>query len=193
MAHDNVEVEIKVQLTKEKFEKIKRKIKQSSKFVKSSRQIDSYYNSKHINFLKPKYPYRWLSVRERDGKTLLNYKHWYPEGAKHTTHCDEYETEIAEIGQLIKILKALNIEKIIRVDKKRDVYIYKNKIEISFDEVKGLGYFLEVESLKNTGGPEKTYKTLEEFVVQLGIAKIKTIPGGYAAALMRKKGLVKAS
>ncbi len=191
MAQDNIEVEIKVQLTKARFDDIKKKVKKTSKFIKSSRQVDTYFNPKQLNFLKPKHPYCWLSLRERDGKLLLNYKHWYPEGAKHTTHCDEYETSIADKDQLRKILKALDIAEIITVDKKREVYIYKNRIEVAFDDVNGLGYFLEAESLKNTGGIEKTYKHLEEFVKSLGVYEIKTIPGGYAAAMLRKKNLIK--
>ncbi|OGM32455.1 hypothetical protein A2803_03220 [Candidatus Woesebacteria bacterium RIFCSPHIGHO2_01_FULL_44_21] len=193
MAQNNIEVEIKIQLSKAEFDDIKKKIKKTSKFVKSSHHVDSYYNSGHKNFLKPKYPYEWLSIRARDGKILLNYKHWYPEGVKHTTHCNEYETEVSDKVQLKKILHALEIKEIITVDKKRETYIYKKTIEIAFDEVVGLGYFLEAESLKNSGGVEKTYKKLERFVKSLGVNEIKTIPGGYAAAMMRKKGLMKAS
>jgi len=190
MAHDNIEVEIKVKLSKAKFENIKKQIKKISRFIKSSHHIDHYYNSKHINFLKPKYPYIWLSVRERDNKISLNYKHWYPEGVKHTTHCDEYETEINDLKQMRKILYALDIEEFITVDKKRETYVYKNKIEIAFDKVERLGYFVEVESLKDMGGVAETHKNLVEFMNSLGIRKTKTVPGGYAAAMMRKKGLI---
>jgi adenylate cyclase class IV len=66
-----------------------------------------------------------------------------------------------------------------------------NKIELAFDEVKGLGYFLEAESIKNTGGVKKAYAELETFIKSLGIKEIKTVPGGYAAEMMRRKGLMK--
>lgn len=193
MAHDNIEVEIKVALTKVKFDSIKKQIKKISKFVKSSHHIDHYYNSKHLDFLKPKYPYRWLTIRERDGRIILNYKHWYPEGVKYTTHCDEYETEIGNIKQLDKILEALDIEKFVVIDKKRETYVFKNKIEIALDQVKRLGYFIEAESLKNLGGVEKTHKELVKFMNSLGITNTKTVPGGYGAAMLRKKGLMKAN
>lgn len=191
MAKDNVEVEVKVRLTKSQFQKIRQQIKKTSKFIKTSHHIDTYYSPIHPNFLKPKHPYKWLSIRQRDKKVLLNFKHWYPEGAKHTTHCDEYETHFENKDQLGMILNALNINKLVTIDKKREVYIYENKIELAFDEVKTLGYFMEAESLNNTGGIEKTYKYLEDFVKSLGVKKVVTIPGGYAAELMRKKGLMK--
>ena len=93
--------------------------------------------------------------------------------------------------KLVSILKNVGIKKIIAVDKKRSTYVYKKEIEIALDEVKGLGYFIEVESLRNRGGVEKTYKKLEEFLHSLGVNKIEIVPGGYAAEMMRKKGLMK--
>ena len=191
MAHNDVEVEIKVKLTKKKFESVEKLVKKTSKFVKSSHHIDDYYLPKQKSFLKPKYPYEWLTIRLRDGKTLLNYKHWYPEGIKDTTHCDEYETEVLDSKSLHKLLTALNFEKFITVEKQRRVYIYKNNIEIAFDGVKGLGNFLEVESLKNFGGVKKTHQKLVEHLNHLGIKDTSTIPGGYASEIMRKRGLLK--
>jgi len=191
MAQNDIEVEIKVQVSKKRFEVIRRKVQKQAKFVKKTRQVDTYFNSLHKDFLKPKHPYEWLSIRDRGGKLLLNYKHWYPPGAKHTTHCDEYETEIGNGEQLEKILKTLGIKRIVKVDKKREVYIYKGKIEIALDIVAGLGYFIEVEALENKEEIRETYGELEEFLRNLGVTKIKTVPGGYAAAKMRKKGLMK--
>jgi adenylate cyclase class 2 len=190
MAQNDIEIEVKVKVTKAKFEKIKKEVKKLAKFAKRINHADYYYNLPHRDFLKPKYPYEWLSLRERGKKLLLNYKHWYPEGAKHTTHCDEYEILVNDKNQLTKILKVLGIKQMIRVSKKRETYIYKNMIEIAMDEVKGLGYFIEAEALKNQENIEETYGKLISFLNSLGIKKIKTVPGGYAAAMMRKKGLM---
>jgi adenylate cyclase class 2 len=187
MAHNNVEVEIKIKLTKSKFEKIKQKLVKIAKLVKTSHHVDEYYNPIYKSFLKPKNPFEWLTIRERDGKVKLNYKHWYPEGAKNTTHCDEYETEVTDIVQMQKILKALHFENFVTVDKKRVTYEYKNELEIALDEVKKLGYFIEVESINNTGGVKKAHEKLLEFLQkELGIIETKTVPGGYGAEMMRK-------
>lgn len=59
------------------------------------------------------------------------------------------------------------------------------------DKIKGLGYFIEAESLNNYGGPKKTHKRLVEFLHGLGIKKFITLPGGYAAEMLRRKGLMK--
>lgn len=191
MAHNNTEVEIKTALTKKKFDSLQKWLKKNSKFVKVSHHIDDYYTPTHNSFLKPRYPYEWLTLRKRDGKVLLNYKHWYPEGVKYTTHCDEYETEVNDAKNLALILDSLRLKKFISVEKKRHIFIYKKNLEIAQDEVRGLGYFIEVESLKDFGGVEKTHKALTDFLKLIGINKTKTIPGGYAAELMRRKGLLK--
>ena len=184
MANDNVEVEIKIKLTKTRFDKIEKQISKIAKKIKTSHHIDAYYNPVDKSFLKPKYPYKWLAVRQRDGKVTLNFKHWYPEGVKNTTHCHEYETEVANKEQIENILKALNFENFVTVDKKRTIY-NKNEFEIALDEVKNLGYFIEVESIKNKGGVKKSYQKILDFLKVLGIKETTTVPGGYAAGLMR--------
>ncbi len=129
-------------------------------------------------------------ITRRDEKVLLKYKHWYPEGVKNTTHCDEYETQVTNKEQTDKILTALSFKKFLTVNKKRETFTYQD-LEIVFDEVKGLGYFIEVESLKDFGGVEKTRDEILKFTSFLGLKKTTTVPGGYAGALMRKNGLVK--
>lgn len=187
MAKNNIEVEFKVKLTQKKFENIKRKLSKIAVKTKSSHHIDYYYDSRLKSFLKPKYPFEWLTIRQRDGKIKLNYKHWYPEGVANTTHCDEYETEISNKDSLEKILKVLHFENFITVNKKRLTYEYKNEIEITMGQVKGLGYFIEVESIHNKGGPKKAHKKLLIFLRdELGITKTKTIPGGYVGEIMRR-------
>lgn len=190
MAKDNIEVEIKTKVSKEKFDQIKKKVEKTCKFIKSAHHIDDYYIPYHRNFLKLKYPYEWLSVRARNEKTILNYKCWYPRGVKISKYCDEYETEITDKKQLEKIFKVLNVKKFISVDKKRLTYTYKNKFEIALDKVKGLGYFLEVEALKHNKNLYKTHSELMDFAKDLGVKKFIHIPGGYAAEMLRKKNLL---
>src|SRR3989344_3866425 len=107
MASNNQEIELKLPLSKKKCQDIKRKLQKIAKFVKLSQHKDQYFTPIYSSFFEPKYPYEWLSLRQRDDKSILNYKHWYPEGAKHTTHCDEYQTEISDAQQIVRILNAL--------------------------------------------------------------------------------------
>ncbi|KKQ42871.1 MAG: hypothetical protein US60_C0011G0017 [Microgenomates group bacterium GW2011_GWC1_37_8] len=190
MAYNDQEIELKLPLAPEQYRQIRVKLIKKTKFIKSSHHIDDYYTPKHKSFLEPKYPYEWLTLRKRDGKVLLNYKHWYPENTKFTTHCDEYETEISSYESTRKMLKALNFEKIISVNKKRDVFEYKSDLEIALDEVLGLGHFIEVEAIKDFGSVDKARKEILKFTGSLGLKRTKTVPGGYAAELMRRRKLL---
>ena len=189
MASKNIEVEIKTRVTKKDFDRVEKILKKDAKFIKTSYQKDTYWSPAGRVFLEPEYPFEWLSTRERDEKTILNYKHWYPEGCKETTHCDEYETRFDNIDQLNKILKALKFEKLVTVNKTRNTY-RTGDFEIALDDVRGLGHFIEIESIRNLGGVKTAHKRLLRFAKLLKIDTRVFIPGGYAAEMMRTKGLM---
>ncbi len=191
MTKEDKEIEIKILLDENIFNKIKEKLKSIAKFVKSEKQVDEYFTPPHRNFVEPKFPFEWLSIRRREDKVILNYKHYYPEDAKITTYCDEFETEIKNPEQLEKIFSTLNFKKLITVEKEREIYIYNDKFEIALDKVKHLGLFIEIEAIKDLGGVEKTREKLFEFAKNLGIDVSKTERRGYPYLLLKKKGLIK--
>lgn len=191
MAFNDQEIELKFPLTSKKYAEIRGKVKSLAKFSGSSHQVDRYYSPRVKSFLAPKYPYEWLSLRERGRKVSLNYKHWYPEGARNTTHCDEYEIEVENSQKMAKILKALKFSSIITVDKKRETYIYLNKLEIALDDVADLGFFIEIEAVKDFGGVVQGRQEILKFVRKLDLYEAMTVPGGYALALLKKKRQVK--
>lgn len=191
MAKNNTEIEIKTPVSRADFLRIRTYLEKEARFVKSSHQIDTYYSPLGKLFLKPKYPYEWLSIRERGGKVAINYKYWHPEGKRVVTHCDEFETEVSDKAQTEKIFKALKLEKLVAVEKDRSVYV-KTGLEIALDQVKDLGYFVEIESLDNRGGVEKTMQKILKFAKsKLKITKLIDVQGGYAAELMRRKGMTR--
>lgn len=187
MAHNDQEIEIKIPLTKAKFLSVKQQLKKLAKFIKKTAQEDTYFTPIHRNFLKPKYPFEWFSIRKRGSNAELNYKHYYPEYAENHTHCDEYETKLERFDQIEKILKALNIKRLVTVNKIRETYNYKNQLEIALDQVRGLGYFIEIESTKNFGCVQKTRQKLFGFAKSLKIDTNRTDKRGYPYLLMKKK------
>lgn len=191
MVKDDVEIEIKIPLSKSAFLKTKIKLKKIAKFSKRSHQIDEYFTPVHRNFVAPRYPFEWLSIRRRGDKVVLNYKHFYPENTKIFTHCDEFETEIAREDKLQKIFSALNFKILVTVDKIRETYISNDSFEIALDKVRGLGDFIEIEAKKNFGSIGVTREKLFEFAKNLGIDITKTDLRGYPFLLMEKRGLIK--
>jgi len=191
MANDNIEIEIKIPLDEDTFFKVKEEVKEIAKFEKSSYQIDDYFTPAHRNFVESQFPFEWLRIRKRSNKVILTYKHYYPENAEITTYCDEFETEIKNKEQLEKIFSALDFKKLVTVEKEREVYVYNNEFEISLDIVKDLGYFIEIESMKDFGSVDTTRKKLSEWAKTLGIDISKTDKRGYPFLIMKKKGLIK--
>ncbi len=191
MAFNNQEIELKLPISKKDYYRIKRELGTLAEFIGFSHHMDEYFTPRQNSFLKEKYPFKWLAIRRRDKKVILNYKHWYPEGNKYTTHCDEYEVEVSSFSQLKNILKELNFHNFTTVDKKREIFRYKNELEIALDEVADLGYFIEIEVLRDFGGVKQAQREIFKFARRLGLNRTKTVPGGYAAALLRKKKLFK--
>jgi len=191
MAYNNTEIEIKISLDKNEFLRVKEKLNEVAKFAEESHQIDEYFTPANRNFVEPKFPFEWLSIRKRGDKTILNYKHYHPENVEITTHCDEFESEIKNKDKLEKIFSALDFKKLIIVEKKREIYMYNDEFEIALDDVKELGYFIEIEAIKDFGNVMVTRKQLFEFAKKMGIDVSKTEKRGYPYLLMKKKGIIK--
>jgi predicted adenylyl cyclase CyaB len=78
----------------------------------------------------------------------------------------------------------------VTVEKKRDTYVCEDEFEVSFDTVKDLGYFVEIEVLKDFGSVEGAREKLIKFAERLGIDASKNDNRGYPFLLMAKRGLI---
>lgn len=190
MAHNDTEIEIKIPIDRQAKEKVKEKLNELGEYIKTINQVDRYFTPEHRNFLDPEYPYEWLRIRQRNDKIVLNYKHYYPENAENTTHCDEFETEVEERDQIEHIFSALDFEELTTIKKIRQVYEFEDKFEIALDKVKELGFFIEIEAIKDLGSVENTRKKLLNFADRLEIDTTNTDKRGYPYLKMKKKGLV---
>lgn len=158
----DIETEIKIKLTKSEYESLKAKLKLKAKYINEHTQLDIYYEPSHRRFLKDNTDNveEWLRIGIRGNKKILNYKHWYD-----NKYCDEYEVEIDDEENLNKIFNILGLKEIVRVNKKRETYMYLDKYEIVLDSVENLGYFTEIEVKKYNK------KALEEYESLLRVAK----------------------
>jgi adenylate cyclase class 2 len=190
MAHKDIEVEIKLPVDESTFLSVKNKLKNTAAFVKNKREVDDYFTPAHRNFLSPQFPFEWLRLRKQDNSVIFTYKHYYPENAEIDTHCDEFESEIKNPEIFGKILKALDFKKLITVDKFREAYRTAD-FEFALDKVEELGYFIEIEALKDLGGVSATRERLFEAARNLGINISTFDKRGYPYLLLKKKGLLK--
>lgn len=191
MAKDDIEVEIKVSVSEEEFLKIKEKLKKIAKFVKITEQSDEYFDLANRSFLDVEYPFEWISIRKRGNKNILNFKRLYPPNSLEFTHCDEFDVDVSDAQKLAKIFSLIDIKSLVVVDKTREVYNYKDEIEVDLDYIKELGYFIEIEALKHFGDIEETRKKIFEFATLLDIDLSNKVNRGYPYLLMKKRGLIK--
>ena len=190
MSKNNIEIEIRFPLKNAAV--VLARLDKDARKKYESRQIDIYYNSPHRNFFKraPSVD-EWLRLRDSDGKYSINFKSFFPKGAKHSTHCDEFESKVENLENLKSILAALDFKPVITVDKKRVAFSYKNT-EIAIDEVAMLGTFIEIEydcedNCTIESAREYLYNMLREIEADVG----PEYDFGYAFDLMERQGLVK--
>jgi transcriptional regulator with XRE-family HTH domain len=106
----NIETEIKIKMSENEFNDFNALIEKNSVFIKQINQVDEYFTPSHRDFTKEKYPYEWISIRQRGNKNIINYKHWYPENELKSTHCDELEVEIDDVENMNKIFNVLGLK-----------------------------------------------------------------------------------
>ena len=138
----DIETEIKIKIDKDKYQSLISFMDDNAEFINESNHLDVYYEPAHRRFTDKEIIREWLRIGKRGNKNIITYKNWYD------VHCDEYEVEINDIDKMYKIFDVLNFKKISKVDKNRRKYIYLNKYEISLDNVKELGYFIEIEVIE---------------------------------------------
>ncbi len=183
----NIEVEIKLKINS--FEKVKKTLPGFGKLVKSIKQIDEYYVPCHRDFFAQKpHPVEWLRIRTNPDKTVFEYDKSINKKADGEQECaNEYETEISQSEEFREILGFLDFKKVVTVEKLRE-YWNCGDFEVSLDNVKDLGLFIEVEAI---GDFESTRKAKEEcisFLKKLGFKNCEEyqIKKGYPVLLLEK-------
>ena len=138
-----------------------------AKKITDKHQVDVYLSPPHKSFFKTKY---YLRVRHdfiNKDKHSFDY-HIFEKGVGACSVSNEQEVGVEDGAVLLKILKQLDFTETCRVDKKREVFKYKD-FEIVLDNVKKLGNFIEVE-LEGQLKDEKEYtKRIIDFLNKLGV------------------------
>ncbi len=184
----NIEVEIKIKL--ENLEKVRKNLLLSGKIIKLINQIDEYYVPCHRDFFAQKpQPTEWLRIRTNPDRVIFEYDRSINKKADgEQDYAEEYETEISNPEEFRKILKFLDFKKIITVEKNREYWDCDN-FEIALDEVKGLGFFIEVEAKSDSFNDNiKAKEECIDFLEKLGLKNVKNnqIKKGYPALLLEE-------
>lgn len=135
--YDNkVELELKLKVDNDTYKKVLNRFNSTSS--EKLEQIDTYYIPEFKDFND-----EWLRIRNENGKNILSYKKRLEDNYR-----QEIETIIDNYNNLHLILTNLGFKVKGRVTKNRIKILYKDKYEFSFDDVKNIGLFIEIEVKK---------------------------------------------
>lgn len=155
----------------------------------ASRQVDTYYNAPHKDFMGGDVISEWLRVRVEDETASLNFKRWYPLAEAVKTHCDEFESTVSEPEAVTKLLAALDFKHLTTVDKVREEWVCDG-IAVAFDTVAELGNYIEFEFKGDAESVEEATARIESFIASLDIKLGDRIHAGYPHLML---GLVPAT
>lgn len=158
--------------------------------LRTSHQIDTYYNAPHRDFLASENVSEWLRVREEDGDSSVTYKLWKPIEAKIKTYCDEFESTLSDAEALHKIFDALNFTNLITVDKQREEW-QLDDVVVALDTVKDLGSFVEFEYKGDVETVAEAHRQIEKVIAKLN-AKLGDTHTGYPHQLIAQRRAKKA-
>jgi len=133
------------------------------------RQRDVYFDAPTRSFLANPTSSEWLRLRHQDDAVTLNYKLWYPLDEAVKTHCDEFETRVANGEAMRLTLEALGYSELVVVAKTRDEWALDDVL-VAIDEVEGLGGFIEFEYAGRGCTVDEAHRVLSRTVARLDLA-----------------------
>lgn len=142
---DSIEIEIKLEIEENQYKELFNFFLDGSSKHTNKKQHDIYFSPENPKFFGGDIDDECIRIRIQKDKYILCYKKIYMGNDEEDIHIVEYETEVSNLDATINILKGVRINKICDLMKERDSFIYKDLFEISLDNVKDLGYFVEIE------------------------------------------------
>jgi|Deesub1362A_J573_1020465.scaffolds.fasta_scaffold00869_22 adenylate cyclase class 2 len=170
-----IETEVKVRASYE----ILKKLKEKFEFIGEEQHKDIYFNAPDRDFSRSD---EALRLRKVNGKTILTYK-----GARKKSNLKsryEIQLEVSNFENAKKLLEALGYKEVKRIEKKRRLFRRDNAI-ICFDNVVGLGSFIEVEILGED--LEEAEKRIKEILEELGLSNEELITNSYLELISELK------
>ena len=181
-----LEVETKIKLEDSQVSQIKKRIKEIANFSKRGKKVDDYFAIQRWG-----YPKKAFRTRRTKDRIEINFKKWLKKfWTKEVVVKQEFEFAINKehYDDLIALFKDLGFKEWVRKVKQNETYKWKKdkKVSIELNNVKYLGYFIEIEYLATPSEMEKAIKKIQEVIEELGIDKNQIDNTGYTKMLWYK-------
>jgi len=162
------EVELLFKIDELKAQDIREKLKGS--FIKKIREIDIYFFPPHKDFFVNDKGRENLRVRENEDKKELTYKKVIYNNGEYS-YSTEKNVNVSDTKTTIEILKTVGFREHLIIDKEREIFENKN-FHITIDNVKNLGFFVEIEWVGTGDNEEEGNNIFFKGVSQGGVYKI---------------------
>lgn len=175
-----VEVECKIKLEGKDINEVRRQIKKIAKYVKKQTKKDDYYSLEYFN-----YPVKSLRIRDMGKIREVNFKRRksYLGGVHAKT---EVQFNVSDVKGFYNLIEDFGFRKWLHKEKTTELYKTKDGVNIELNNVKGLGWFIEIEVLcpeKEVGLARKKVVSVRE---RLGFSISDVEEKGYTKALWEK-------
>ena len=180
-----LEVETKIKVNPKNVNELRERIKKIARFRNKTNKYDSYFAIK-ING----YPKKAFRIRDDGKKLVVNFKKWLKNyWTKDIVVKEEYEFTINNKDIFLALMKDLGFREWMEKIKKSESYIYKKntKVNIEINEVKNLGYFIEIEYIARKEEVKKAMYTIRSILKELGIKSNEINNKGYTKMLWKKR------
>ncbi len=173
-------IEVEVKLPLRDAEELKRRLNElGATFIAEEDERDIYFNAPHRDFAKTD-----EALRIRFSKdTTLTYKG--PKLDKVSKTRKEMVVPIADADQAIAVLKTLGFKEVATVVKRRRTY-QLNDLNISIDDVRDLGTYMEVEVIVSSENYQPALNRIFETLCKLDLNKENTIRESYLELILRR-------
>lgn len=181
-----LEIESKVKL--KDANKLRKKIQKIAYFRKKEKRGDDYFALKK-KFRRHGYPKKAFRIRN-DGKNyVVNFKKWLTKyWTKEIAVKQEFEFKIKDPQPFLDLMKDLGFVEWMKKIKTTESYTHKKnkRIIIEINEVRHLGYFMEIEYLAKPYEMQKAKKIISKTLKELEINPKQINNTGYTKMLWDK-------
>jgi len=185
-----LEVETKVKIPDSEINNLRDRIKEIAKFEKKGKKEDDYFAIRRI--VKSSYPKKAFRIRATKDEFEVNFKKWL---TKHWTKDivvkEEFEFKLKgkeQVEDLLALFKDLGFSEWVKKIKFNETYKYKKdpRASIELNNVKHLGWFMEIEYLAQENEIETARKKIENVLDDLKINRDWIDNTGYTKMLWYK-------
>ncbi|MDD5192565.1 MAG: class IV adenylate cyclase [Candidatus Nanoarchaeia archaeon] len=168
-----LEVETKVKIPDSEIDCIRDKILKIAKFEKKGKKADDYFAIRRV--IKGSYPKKAFRIRATKDEFEVNFKKWL---LKHWTKDivvkQEFEFKLKgkeEVGDLLALFKDLGFREWVKKIKYNETYKFNKdkRASIELNNVKHLGWFMEIEYLAQESEIDKARTKIREILKLLCI------------------------